>query len=358
MNLLVTGGCGFIGSHFIERWLRRPGADARDRVVNLDLLTYAGHQANLASFADDPRHVFVQGDIGDETLVGELLAQHEIGAIVNFAAESHVDRSIDSPAPFVRTNIVGTERLLSAAQRHCAATGRASSFRFLHVSTDEVFGDLPAGVPPATETSPYAPRSPYAASKAAADHLVRAYGHTYGLPVLITYCCNNYGPRQLPEKLIPLALHRAIEGKDIPVYGDGLQIREWLHVADHADAVIRVLESGRPGESYAISSGDALTNLELLQLLCELLDQKRPLDSARRYASQLVHVADRPGHDRRYALDPTKISSELGWRPSHPLRAGLDATIDWYLSHPEWTRAVMAARHASQRLGTGQLPPR
>ncbi len=355
MNLLVTGGCGFIGSHFIEKWLARPGAASGDRLINLDLLTYAGNPANVTAVADDERHVFVQGDIGDEPLVAGLLAQHQVDAIVHFAAESHVDRSIDSPAPFVRTNVVGTESLLSAARRHCATPARAQTFRFLHVSTDEVFGDLRADTPPATETSPYAPRSPYAASKAAADHLVRAYGHTYGLPVLLTYCCNNYGPRQFPEKLIPLAIHRALTGGEIPVYGDGLHVREWLHVHDHVDALLRVLHEGRPGQSYAISSRESCANLELLQLLCRLLDRKRPLAAGRSYAEQLVPVADRPGHDRRYALDPSRMGAELGWRASHGLAAGLDSTVDWYLTNPEWTQKVMAHRYGGERLGTGKI---
>jgi dTDP-glucose 4,6-dehydratase len=341
--ILVTGGAGFIGANFVLDWIREVGTP----VVNLDKLTYAGHLANLEALRGDPRHVFVRGDIGDVALVGRLLEQYRPWAIVNFAAESHVDRSIHGPADFIQTNVVGTFRLLEAARAYFESLEGAEreAFRFLHVSTDEVYGSLAPGEPPFRETNPYAPNSPYAASKAASDHLVRAYHHTYSLPTLTTNCSNNYGPFQFPEKLIPLCLHRALAGETLPLYGDGQQIRDWLYVADHCRAIRRVLEAGRVGETYNIGGRSERRNLEVVQTLCAILDELKPRPDGRSYAEQITFVRDRPGHDRRYAMDITKIERELGWRPAETFESGLRKTVRWYLDHPDWVECVTSGEY-------------
>ncbi len=334
--ILVTGGAGFIGSNFVLDWLRGIG----EPVANLDLLTYAGNPANLASLEGDSRHRLVPGDIGDGALVGSLLRDHQPRAIVHFAAESHVDRSIVDPGAFLRTNIDGTYRLLEAARHYWAGLEGAAraSFRFLHVSTDEVYGSLGAGDPAFTEQNPYAPNSPYAASKAASDHLVRAYHHTYGLPTLTTNCSNNYGPFQFPEKLIPLMILNALELKPLPVYGDGQNVRDWLFVGDHCRAIRTVLEKGRPGEVYNIGGASERTNLEVVRALCDTLDELRPAAKPRR--ELISFVTDRPGHDRRYAIDARKIERELGWAPRVGFEGGLRETVAWYLDHLRWVDDV------------------
>jgi dTDP-glucose 4,6-dehydratase len=354
MNLLVTGGCGFIGSNFVRQRLTEKNSPLT-KLVNLDLLTYAGNPANLADFAGDPRYVFVQGDIGDETLGTRLLSEHAIDAVVNFAAESHVDRSIDSPEPFIQTNVVGTLRLLNAARRHWSAlpAPKKSAFRFLHVSTDEVYGTLAASEPAFTEKTNFAPNSPYAASKAASDHLVRACQHTYSLPTLTTNCSNNYGPYHFPEKLIPLIILNALDGKPLPVYGDGMQIRDWLYVEDHATAIWLVLQRGRVGETYNIGGLNEQPNIEVVKLICSLLDKKSPRADGKSYAAQITFVTDRPGHDRRYAIDCSKLQRELGWRPGENFTTGLEKTVDWYLAHRAWCENITARRYQRQRLGTG-----
>lgn len=353
MNILVTGGCGFIGSNFIRQRLAESGS-ALTKLVNLDALTYAGNPANLADVAGDPRYVFVQGDIGDGALVARLLADHAIDAVVNFAAESHVDRSIDSPEPFVQTNVVGTLRLLNAARLYWAKLPepRKNAFRFLHISTDEVYGTLAPDDPAFTEQTPFAPNSPYAASKASSDHLVRSYHHTYKFPTLTTNCSNNYGPYHFPEKLIPLMILNALEGKPLPVYGDGMQIRDWLYVEDHAAAIWLVLQRGRVGETYNIGGLNEKPNIEIVQTICALLDRKSPRADGKSYATQITHVQDRPGHDRRYAIDCAKIQRELGWSPRESFETGIEKTVDWYLSHREWAADITAGRYARQRLGT------
>jgi dTDP-glucose 4,6-dehydratase len=352
MNTLVTGGCGFIGSNFIRRLLA-DAPMAASRVVNLDKLTYAGNPANLADVAGDSRYTFVHGDIGDEALVARILAEHAIGAVVNFAAESHVDRSIDSPEPFVQTNVLGTLRLLNAVKRHWAGLAGAAkeAFRFLHISTDEVYGTLFPGDPAFTEQTPFAPNSPYAASKAASDHLVRAYHHTYGLPTLTTNCSNNYGPFQFPEKLFPLVILNALEGRPLPVYGDGRQVRDWLYVEDHCRAIALVLELGRLGETYNVGGLNQRANLEAVKLICSLLDARAPRKDGRPHADLIEFVADRPGHDRRYAIDCSKLQGELGWRPSESFETGLAKTVDWYLANQAWCGEVTAKRYARERLG-------
>jgi dTDP-glucose 4,6-dehydratase len=352
MNLLVTGGCGFIGSNFIRQRLTESGSTLQ-RLVNLDLLTYAGNPANLADLAGDPRYHFVHGDIGDEALVARILADHRIDAIVNFAAESHVDRSIDSPEPFFQTNVVGTLRLLNATRRHWSSLpGEArAGFRFLHVSTDEVYGSLEPGEAPWDETQPYEPNSPYSAAKAASDHLVRAFHHTYGLPVVTTNCSNNYGPYHFPEKLIPLMILNALEGKPLPVYGDGQQIRDWLYVEDHANAIWLALRGGRLGETYNVGGLNERPNLEIVRRICALLDARAPRTDGRSYAEQITFVADRPGHDRRYAIDSGKIRRELGWAPRENFDTGIVKTVDWYLSHREWTADITQRKYQRQRLG-------
>jgi len=326
--LLVTGGAGFIGSNFVLSTLAATG----EAIVNLDKLTYAGKLENLEAIAGDARHAFVKGDIGDRALVRKLLAERRPRAVLHFADESHVDRSIDGPAEFVQTNVVGTFSLLEEVRAWWGSLAGAQNgnFRFLHVSTDEVYGSLEADAPAFTEAHPYAPNSPYAASKAASDHLVRAYHHTYGLPVLTTNCSNNYGPRQFPEKLIPLMIAQALAGKPLPVYGDGQNVRDWLYVLDHCEAIRVVLEKGRPGETYNIGGNIEKKNLELVHTLCALLDKARPRKSGR-HADLITMVKDRPGHDRRYAIDASKIERELGWRPQESFESGLRKTVDWYL---------------------------
>ncbi len=341
--ILVTGGAGFIGSNFVLQWLATEGTP----VVNLDKLTYAGNLHNLASLEADPRHLFVRGDIGDRTLVARLLDAHRPWAIVNFAAESHVDRSIRGPEDFIQTNVVGTFHLLEEARLyHAGLSGPArAGFRFLHVSTDEVYGSLGAQDPAFTETTPYAPNSPYSASKAASDHLVRAYHHTYGLPALTTNCSNNYGPFQFPEKLIPLMILNALRGQALPVYGDGLNVRDWLYVDDHCTAIRQVLGQGRVGETYNIGGRNEMTNLEVVKTVCALLDEARPLAAGRSYASLIQFVEDRAGHDRRYAIDADKIERELGFRPAESFESGIRRTVAWYLDHPAWIESVTSGEY-------------
>ncbi len=349
--LLVTGGAGFIGSNFVRLCLsgEYPGLQ---RLINLDKLTYAGNLDSLADCLKDPRHVFVQGDIGDGPLVTRLLAEHRPRAIINFAAESHVDRSIDGPAAFVETNVVGTFRLLEAARRYWVELPEPerSAFRFLHVSTDEVYGSLgPEGK--FTETTPYAPNSPYSASKAASDHFARADHHTYGLPVLITNCSNNYGPYQFPEKLIPLMILNALEGKPLPVYGDGQQIRDWLFVEDHCRAIILVLLRGRPGEVYNIGGNCERANLDVVRTICALVDELRPGLPHAPCSSLITFVKDRPGHDRRYAIDAGKIQRELGWRPQEDFSSGMRRTVAWYFDNLPWVERITSGKYQRQRLG-------
>lgn len=343
MTILVTGGAGFIGSNFVLDWL----AQCDEPVVNLDKLTYAGNLENLASLQGDARHIFVQGDLGDRALVDALLAQHRPRAVLHFAAESHVDRSIHGPEDFIQTNIVGTFRLLEAVRAYWSALPEPekTAFRFLHVSTDEVYGTLCHDDPPFAETNPYEPNSPYSASKAASDHLVRAWHHTYGLPVLTTNCSNNYGPYHFPEKLIPLMIVNALAGKPLPVYGDGQQIRDWLYVKDHCSAIRCVLEAGRLGETYNIGGWNEKPNLEIVHTVCTLLDELRPKGDGRSYKSQITHVQDRPGHDRRYAIDARKIERELGWKPAETFETGIRKTVQWYLAHPEWVRHVQSGSY-------------
>lgn len=340
---LVTGGAGFIGSSFVLRMRSRGAA----RIVNLDLLTYAGNLGNLEALESDPDHVFVRGDIGDPGLVRDLLVRHRPEAVVNFAAESHVDRSIDGPDPFIRTNVAGTFCLLKEALRYWGSVGdpSRSAFRFLHVSTDEVYGSLGLDDPPFSERTPYAPNSPYSASKAAADHLVRAYHHTYGLPTLTTNCSNNYGPRQFPEKLIPLMILNGLSGKPLPVYGDGLNVRDWLYVEDHCAAIERVLLAGRPGETYNIGGDCELTNLEVVRSICSLMDDLCPDSPHRPHVSLISFVKDRPGHDRRYAIDASKIKAELGWRPEETFETGLGKTIRWYLENADWVSSIQTGEY-------------
>lgn len=355
MNILVTGGCGFIGSNFIRQRLTE-SASPLGRIVNLDLLTYAGNPANLADLATDPRYVFQKGDIGDETLVAHLLQEHDIDAIINFAAESHVDRSIDSPEPFVQTNVTGTLRLLNAARRHWTSLPepRRHTFRFLHISTDEVYGTLSPNDPAFSETTPFAPNSPYAASKAASDHLVRSFQHTYGLPTLTTNCSNNYGPYHFPEKLIPLMILNALDGKPLPVYGDGQQIRDWLYVEDHAAAIWLVLQRGRIGETYNVGGLNERANLDVVNTLCALLDARSPRPDGASYTAQITYVADRPGHDRRYAINCSKLQSELGWTPLESFETGLAKTVDWYLKNRSWTDDITQNRYNRERLGASK----
>ncbi len=337
--ILVTGGAGFIGANFVLDWL----AQSDEPVINLDKLTYAGNLENLASLSGETRHIFVHGDIGDRALVDRLLAEHRPRAIVNFAAESHVDRSIHGPEDFVQTNVVGTFHLLEAARGYWGELTGAerAHFRFLQVSTDEVYGSLGPGDAPFTETIPYAPNSPYSASKAASDHLVRAYHHTYGLPVLTTNCSNNYGPYQFPEKLIPLMIHNALLGKPLPIYGDGMNVRDWLFVGDHCAAIRRVLEAGTPGQVYNIGGWNEMPNLDIVQTICRLLDQFQA-DAAGPYTRLITYVKDRPGHDRRYAIDATKMHRELGWKPAETFATGIAKTVRWYLDHPDWVTHIVS----------------
>jgi len=336
-NLLVTGGAGFIGSNFVRYMLNR---ESQVRIVNLDILSYAGSQENLQNLPDSERHHFVQGDIGDADLVDKLLAEYQIETIVHFAAESHVDRSILGPTHFAQTNIMGTLNLLERAQQ---AWGDAQAGqRFHHISTDEVFGSLTPDAPAFSEATPYDPRSPYSASKASSDHLVRAYFHTYGLPVSITNCSNNYGAYQFPEKLIPLMILNALQGKSLPVYGDGLQIRDWLHVDDHCEAIYLVLKDGEAGETYNVGGGNEIPNIELVNQICSILDRLQPASVP--YSSLISHVRDRPGHDRRYAIDSSKIEDELGWQPRYNLETGLEETVRWYLENMDWVKKIMAEK--------------
>ncbi|HDS1734778.1 MULTISPECIES: dTDP-glucose 4,6-dehydratase [Pseudomonas] len=340
MTILVTGGAGFIGANFVLDWL----AESNESVVNLDKLTYAGNLQTLSSLHGDERHIFVHGDIGDSTLVKRLLAEHQPRAIVNFAAESHVDRSIHGPEDFIETNIVGTFRLLEEVRAYWnnLADDARQAFRFLHVSTDEVYGSLAADEPAFTETHQYQPNSPYSASKAASDHLVRSYHHTYGLPVLTTNCSNNYGPFHFPEKLIPLMIVNALAGKSLPVYGDGQQIRDWLYVKDHCSAIRRVLEAGRLGEVYNVGGWNEKPNLDIVNRVCALLDELRPRADGQTYAGQITYVTDRPGHDRRYAIDARKLERELGWKPAETFETGIRKTVEWYLANAQWVENVQS----------------
>ncbi len=344
---LVTGGAGFIGGNFV---LGAVGDGIR--VVNLDALTYAGNRDTLSSLDGDANHLFVHGDIGDRALVAQLLAEHRPDAVVNFAAESHVDRSIDGPAAFIQTNVVGTLALLEAVRDHWKSLeGEAKqAFRFLHVSTDEVYGTL-GETGKFSETTPYAPNSPYSASKAASDHLVRAFHHTYGLPTLTTNCSNNYGPYHFPEKLIPLVIAKALAGEPLPVYGDGKQVRDWLFVSDHCEAIRTVLARGRVGETYNVGGNAEKQNIEVVRAICALLDQRRPREDGQPRESQIAYVADRPGHDRRYAIDASKLRDELGWEPKYDFERGIAETIDWYLDHQDWVKRVLDGSYRLERIG-------
>ncbi|WP_302409104.1 dTDP-glucose 4,6-dehydratase [Comamonas kerstersii] len=341
--ILVTGGAGFIGANFVLGWL----AHHDEPVINVDKLTYAGNLENLASLQGDVRHIFVQADIGDSAVIGQLLAQHQPRAVVNFAAESHVDRSIHGPEDFIQTNVVGTFRLLEAVRAYWnGLEGEAkTSFRFLHVSTDEVYGTLSLTDPAFTEENNYEPNSPYSASKAASDHLVRAWHHTYGLPVLTTNCSNNYGPLHFPEKLIPLMIVNALAGKPLPIYGDGQQIRDWLYVRDHCSAIRRVLEAGKVGETYNVGGWNEKANIDIVKTVCALLDELRPRTDGKSYAEQITFVTDRPGHDRRYAIDARKLERELGWKPAETFETGIRKTVQWYLDHPEWVANVQSGSY-------------
>ncbi len=343
MTILVSGGAGFIGCNFVHDWL-----EVHDEpLINLDKLTYAGNADNLASVANDQRHVFVLGDIGDRNLVENLLSQYRPRAVVNFAAESHVDRSIHDPDEFIRTNVVGTYHLLSATRNYWKGLDaeEAARFRFLHVSTDEVYGSLAEDDPAFTETTNYQPNSPYSASKAASDHLVRAWHHTYGFPTLTTNCSNNYGPYHFPEKLIPLMILNALDGKPLPIYGDGRQIRDWLYVRDHCSAIRAVLAGGRCGETYNIGGGNEMRNIEIVRAVCSLLDELRPKPDGTSYATQITHVTDRPGHDFRYAIDASKIARELGWTPAETFTSGLRKTVEWYLANGDWVENIKTGNY-------------
>ena len=353
MSILVTGGAGFIGANFVLDWL----AQQDELVINLDKLTYAGNLENLASLQGDERHIFMRGDIGETALVDRLLAEHRPRAVVNFAAESHVDRSIHGPGEFIQTNIVGTFHLLESVRAHWNGLEEEAKkhFRFLHVSTDEVYGSLKKDDPAFSETNRYEPNSPYSASKAASDHLVRAYHHTYGLPVLTTNCSNNYGPFQFPEKLIPLVIHNALSGKQLPIYGDGQQIRDWLYVKDHCRAICQVLEVGLVGETYNIGGGSEKTNLDVVHTICALLDELKPVNGEwpvasgknplPTYRSLIAYVADRPGHDRRYAMDTRKLERELGWKPQETFETGIRKTVQWYLDNQSWVTNVTSGAY-------------
>lgn len=349
MRLLITGGAGFIGSAVVRLAIARG-----HEVINLDALTYAACLENVASVAQSPLYTFVHADIRDRAALDRVFAAHTPDAVLHLAAESHVDRSIDGPGTFVETNITGTYNLLEAARGYWQAQGRPESFRFQHISTDEVYGSLPADpMVKFTEDTPYDPRSPYSASKAASDHLVRAWHETYGLPILITNCSNNYGPFHFPEKLIPVVILNALAGKPLPIYGDGSNVRDWLYVEDHAEALLTVLERGAPGRSYNIGGENELSNLELVRSLCTVLDEAAPRDDGKSYAEQISFVTDRPGHDARYAIDPSRIRAELGWRPSVTVDEGLQRTVRWYLENEAWWRALLARDGVGKRLGTG-----
>jgi dTDP-glucose 4,6-dehydratase len=343
MSILVTGGAGFIGSNFVLDWF----AHHDETIINLDKLTYAGNLENLQSLEDDKRHHFVRGDIGDKSLISRLLAEHQPRAIVNFAAESHVDRSIHGPEDFIQTNIVGTFHLLEATRSYWEdlSEDKKAGFRFLHVSTDEVYGSLNKNDPAFSESNRYEPNSPYSASKAASDHLVRAYHHTYGLPVLTTNCSNNYGPYHFPEKLIPLVIHNALAGKTLPIYGDGQQIRDWLYVKDHCSAIRKVLAAGKAGDTYNIGGWNEKANLDVVYTLCDILDQLQPRSDGHSYRAQITFVKDRPGHDRRYAIDATKLERELGWKPSETFESGIRKTVEWYLNNSNWVNNVTSGAY-------------
>lgn len=342
--ILVTGGAGFIGSNFVLDWLVNPSAEG---IVNLDKLTYAGNLAILQSLSADARHVFVEGDIGDYDLMLSLLKKYSVRAVINFAAESHVDRSIHSPGDFLQTNVVGTFNLLEAVRAYWSELydSAKAEFRFLHVSTDEVYGSLSPTDPAFTETNTYEPNSPYSASKAASDHLVRAWHHTYGLPVLTTNCSNNYGPYHFPDKLIPLVILNALAGKPLPIYGDGKQIRDWLYVKDHCSAIRQVLEAGKQGETYNVGGWNEKSNLDIVNTICSILDSLRPKTDGTSYATQITFVKDRPGHDRRYAIDATKIERELGWKPAETFDTGIHKTVQWYLDNQAWTECVLSSSY-------------
>ncbi len=343
MTILVTGGAGFIGSNFVLDWI----AQCDEPVINLDKLTYAGNLENLATLKNNQQHIFVTGDIGDTELISSLLQEHQVRGIVHFAAESHVDRSIHGPDDFIQTNIVGTFRLLETARQYFDSLNEENKkiFRFLHVSTDEVYGSLKPEDPAFTENNRYEPNSPYSASKAASDHLVRAYHHTYGLPVLTTNCSNNYGPYQFPEKLIPLIIHNALSGKALPVYGDGMQIRDWLYVKDHCSAIRRVLEVGKIGEVYNIGGFNEKPNIEVVKTLCAILDDLKPREDKKPYQEQITFVTDRPGHDRRYAIDASKIQKELGWEPVETFDTGIRKTVEWYLNNQDWVTNITSGAY-------------
>lgn len=345
MTILVTGGAGFIGSNFVLDWL----SNSDEPVVNIDKLTYAGNLQNLASLQNDARHVFVKADIADYDTVLKLLNDHQIRAVINFAAESHVDRSIHGPEDFIQTNIVGSFRLLEAVRCYWNNLGLQTKqdFRLLHVSTDEVYGSLEKTDPPFAESNQYQPNSPYSASKAASDHLVRAYHHTYGLPVLTTNCSNNYGPYHFPEKLIPLCIQNALTGKPLPIYGDGQQIRDWLYVKDHCSAIRRVLEAGQLGEVYNVGGWNEKANLDVVHILCGILDELQPRTDGKSYVEQITYVTDRPGHDRRYAIDAGKLERELGWKPSETFETGIRKTVQWYLEHQDWVNNVLSGDYQS-----------
>jgi dTDP-glucose 4,6-dehydratase len=342
--ILVTGGAGFIGGNFVLDWLSNPAAEG---IVNLDKLTYAGNLATLESLQNNSRHVFVRGDIGDKELISKLLKEYEPRAIVNFAAESHVDRSIHGPAEFIQTNIVGTFNLLECAREYWNALEGAAkeNFRFHHVSTDEVYGSLAVTDPAFTETNPYEPNSPYSASKAASDHLVRAWFHTYGFPVVTTNCSNNYGPYHFPEKLIPLVILNALKNKPLPIYGDGQQVRDWLYVGDHCSAIRTVLEKGKLGETYNIGGWNEKANIDVVKTICRILDELKPRSDGKSYAEQISFVKDRPGHDRRYAIDASKVERELGWRPAETFDTGIRKTVQWYLDNPIWVEGVVSGSY-------------
>ena len=344
-TIMVTGGAGFIGSNFVDTWL----ATCEGIVVNLDKLTYAGNLENLGPLTENSRHVFVRGDIGDHQLVSTLLEDYCPWAIVNFAAESHVDRSISAPDDFIQTNVVGTFNLLKQVRHYWEGltVKNQSTFRFLHVSTDEVYGSLNTLDPAFSETTPYSPNSPYSASKAGSDHLVRAYHHTYGLPTLTTNCSNNYGPYQFPEKLIPLVIHNALNRNRIPVYGDGSNIRDWLYVKDHCRAIMAVMEKGRPGEIYNIGGNSEKTNLEVVHTICAILDERSPKTDQKRYEALIEFVTDRPGHDQRYAIDASKIRAEIGWAPEETFETGIRKTVQWYLDHTQWVTNITSGAYQS-----------
>jgi dTDP-glucose 4,6-dehydratase len=355
--LLITGGAGFIGANFVLGWL----AGSDEPVINLDKLTYAGNLDTLKSLTNDPRHVFVRGDIGDRKLVTELLNEHRPRAVINFAAESHVDRSIYGPGDFIQTNVVGTFNLLESVRDYWGGLSapEKQAFRFLHVSTDEVYGTLERDDPPFAETNPYQPNSPYSASKAASDHLVRAWHHTYGLPVLTTNCSNNYGPYHFPEKLIPLVILNALAGKPLPVYGDGQQVRDWLYVKDHCSAIRRVLQAGNVGETYNVGGWNEKSNLEVVHTICDILDQLQPRSDKQSYRSQITFVQDRPGHDRRYAIDARKLERELHWKPEETFDSGIRKTVEWYLANQDWTSNVTSGDYRewlTQHYGAGTCP--